>query len=212
MSGQALWAFVIVLVLVAAGLGFFFGRARSGGMKERLREAEEALGRKDSEIAAYRREVDAHFDKTASLFVSMAGSYKDLFEHLSSGYEKLSEGSSRDLFRERVATLLIDAPRETVQAAADGESGGEAMPRDTAPASDEPAPSERSEEAEALLAGAHPEPASPAEMAEAEERETRQVDPVQADADAAEAMDEERREPAAHEAAEVSAESPPRRD
>lgn len=198
MSGQALWAFVIILVLVAAGLGFFFGRVSSGGMKERLREAEEALGRKDSEIAAYRREVDSHFDKTASLFVSMAGSYKDLFEHLSSGYEKLSEGSSRDLFRERVATLLIDAPRETVEAAADGEPGGEATPRDTAPASDEPTPSERSDEAEALLAGAHPEPASPAEMAEAEERETRQVDPVQADADAAEAMDEERRVPAGH--------------
>lgn len=199
MSGQALWAFVIVLVLAAAGLGFFFGRVSASGMKDRLREAEDALGRKDSEMAAYKREVDAHFDKSATLFVSMAGSYKALFEHLSSGYEQLSDGSSRDLFRERVATLLIDAPRE-----AEADNAPEAV--------DEPAAGAETETASAAEAG----PVSPAELAEAEEREAQQVDPVQADADAARAMDEERREPAEHEAAEAAtesaAESAPRRD
>lgn len=206
MSGQALWAFVIVLVLVAAGLGFFFGRVSNSGMKERLREAEEAVGRKDSELASYRREVDAHFDKTATLFVSMAGSYKDLFEHLSSGYQKLSDGSGRDLFREHVATLLIDAPQQEEAVAPVVEEAG---PERAAA----PAPDERSDEAEELLAGTHPEPPSPAEMAEAEEREAQQVDPVQADAEAAQAMDEERREPSETAAENASADAKtPRRD
>src|SRR5690606_3294510 len=132
MSGQALWAFVIVLVLAAAGLGFFFGRVGAGGMRQRLREAEDALARKDAEIAEYKREVDAHFDKTATLFVSMAGSYKALFEHLSSGYERLSAGSSRDLFRERVPTLLFAAPR----AAEADKSPDAAAEHDAAPRAD----------------------------------------------------------------------------
>lgn len=203
MSGQALWAFVIVLVLAAAGLGFFFGRVSNGALKERVREAEDALGRKDAEMAAYKREVDAHFDKSATLFVSMAGSYKALFEHLSSGYEKLSDGSSQDLFRQRVATLLLDEPRS---AAVDADS----TPEEVRP---EASSSEvRSEEAEALLAEGHPGPVAPAEIAEAEEREAQQVDPVQADADAAAAIEEERREPAEHEAAEPAADTTQRRD
>ncbi|MDX5362823.1 MAG: YhcB family protein [Pseudazoarcus pumilus] len=192
MSGQALWAFVIVLVLVAAGLGFFFGRVSNSGMKERLREAEEAVGRKDSELAAYRREVDAHFDKTATLFVSMAGSYKSLFEHLSSGYEKLSAGSSRDLFRERVATLLIDAPRQDEAAAEVDTQAPEAAE-------------------ESVQSAAEAGPVTPAELAEAEEREAQRVDPVQADAEAAEAMQEERREPGEG-APEGPPEAAPRRD
>jgi len=44
--------------------------------------------------------------------VSMAGSYKDLFEHLSSGYEKLSDKSARDVFRERVDTMLMGSTLE----------------------------------------------------------------------------------------------------
>ena len=108
MTGQAMWAFVIVAVVAAALIGFLFGRTNGNGAKQKLKELEADLQGKDRELAVYKREVDAHFDQTASLFVSMAGSYKALFEHLSEGYAKLSDGSDRDLFRERVATLLID--------------------------------------------------------------------------------------------------------
>ncbi|MBA4742724.1 MAG: DUF1043 family protein [Azoarcus sp.] len=111
MTGQAMWAFVIVAVVAAALIGFLFGRTNGNGAKQKLKELEADLQGKDRELAVYKREVDAHFDQTASLFVSMAGSYKALFEHLSEGYAKLSDGSDRDLFRERVATLLIDGPR-----------------------------------------------------------------------------------------------------
>lgn len=191
MSGQALWAFVIFMVLAAAALGFFFGRVSTKGMQQKLQEVEDELGRKDAEISAYKSRVESHFDKTATLFVSMAGSYKALFEHLSSGYEQLSDGrSSRDLFRERVATLLLDEPQQTQPAAADA---GDAVAGEDVRAEAEL----RSDEAEALLAEGHPGPVAPAEIAEAEEREAQQVDPVQADADAAEAMQAERHESAA---------------
>lgn len=136
MTGQAMWAFVIVAVVAAALIGFLLGRANGNGAKQKLKELEEDLQGKDRELAGYKREVDAHFDRTASLFVSMAGSYKALFEHLSEGYAKLSDGSDRDLFRERVATLLIDAPREG------GSHDEDATPRDqatTAPDADDSA-------------------------------------------------------------------------
>lgn len=198
MSGQALWAFVIFMVLAAAALGFFFGRVSTKGMQQKLQEVEDELGRKDAEISAYKNRVESHFDKTATLFVSMAGSYKALFEHLSSGYEQLSDGrSGRDLFRERVATLLLDEPR---QAEPDARDATDMRAASVDAVADEDLREDaglRSDEAEALMAEGHPGPVVPAEIAEAEEKEVRAVDPVQADADGAQAMQAERHETAA---------------
>lgn len=109
MSGQTWWVVAVIAVVVAGVIGFFIGR-HTGGTKQRIRELEADLASRSEEIRGYRKEVETHFDKTATLFVSMAGSYKDLFEHLSSGYEKLSAGSARDLFKERVTALLLDGP------------------------------------------------------------------------------------------------------
>lgn len=112
MSGQA-WVFVIVVAAIAAAVGFLVGRSGGKDTKKKLCDAEAEITRKNDELATYKRQVDEHFDRTATLFVSMAGSYKSLFEHLSTGYEQLSDGrSSRDLFRERVATLLLDGPQQ----------------------------------------------------------------------------------------------------
>lgn len=185
-----MWALIIVAVITAALLGFFFGRVSTKGMQQKLRETEHELARKDAEISSYKQEVDAHFDKTATLFMSMAGSYKSLFEHLSTGYERLSDQSSRDLFRERVATLLLDGPPAAAVVAETPEPAdfvATAVP-DEVPES----------EAEAFLKEPESGPVAPADMAESEEREAQKVDPVQADAEAAAAMDAERREPAEH--------------
>lgn len=110
MTEQTWWVVAVVAVIVAGVIGFVVGRMTTG-TKARIEELEGELERHKAQIDAYRKDVDAHFDKTASLFVSMAGSYKELFEHLSSGYEKLSSGDARGLFKERVAALLIGAPR-----------------------------------------------------------------------------------------------------
>jgi|GEM_PF-635814 len=112
MSGQTTWAVVIVIVLAAAVIGFLMGRASGGGSRQRTQELEAEVAEHKKAVDTYKREVEQHFDKTASLFVSMAGSYKELFEHLSSGYAKLSDGEEKDLFRQHVATMLLDGPKD----------------------------------------------------------------------------------------------------
>lgn len=106
MTEQTWWLVGAAAVLAAAAIGFFIGRS-FGGARKRLEELESEVSRQKDEISGYKREVESHFDKTANLVASMAGSYRDLFEHLSSGYEKLASGSTQDLFRERVTGLLL---------------------------------------------------------------------------------------------------------
>lgn len=102
------------VALVMLVLGFLLGRI-FGGAKSRVVELEMELARQQTELSDYKQEVEAHFDKTASLFVSMAGSYKDLFDHLSSGSERISAGPARKRFRERVDALLIGEAAERMQ-------------------------------------------------------------------------------------------------
>lgn len=104
------------VALVMLVLGFLLGRI-FGGAKSRVVELEMELARQQTELSDYKQEVEAHFDKTASLFVSMAGSYKDLFDHLSSGSERISAGPARKRFRERVDALLIGEAAERMQLA-----------------------------------------------------------------------------------------------
>ena len=113
---QTAWLLAISAVVIVGVIAFFVGRS-SAGTKGRIDELEAELARKGEEAERYRKEVDAHFDKTATLFVSMAGSYKELFEHLSAGYDKLSGASARERFQERVDALL---PRRVVEPATAG--------------------------------------------------------------------------------------------
>ena len=113
MTPQTAWLLAISAVVIVGVIAFFVGRS-SAGTKGRIDELEAELARKAEEAERYRKEVDAHFDKTATLFVSMAGSYKELFEHLSAGYDKLSGASARERFQERVDALL---PRRVVEPA-----------------------------------------------------------------------------------------------
>lgn len=109
MTPQTAWLLAISAVVLVGVIAFFVGRS-SAGTRARIDELEDELARTRTEADAYRKEVDAHFDRTAALFVSMAGSYKDLFEHLSSGYEKLSTGAGRERFRQRVDAQLVGRP------------------------------------------------------------------------------------------------------
>lgn len=145
---QTAWLLAISAVVIVGIIAFFVGR-KTAGTKDRIDELEAELERKQEEVAGYRKDVEAHFDKTATLFVSMAGSYKALFEHLSTDYEKLSTGSARELFQQRVDALLIGAGRgadegseagkllgagaaATAAAGAATESGAETAPTETA--------------------------------------------------------------------------------
>lgn len=110
MTPQTAWLIAISAVVLVGVVAFFIGRSTAGS-KRRIDELEAELSSEKARVEGYRKEVEQHFDKTATLFVSMAGSYKEMFEHLSSGYEKLSTGSARDLFQQRVDALLIGSER-----------------------------------------------------------------------------------------------------
>jgi uncharacterized membrane-anchored protein YhcB (DUF1043 family) len=116
MVAEAYWPAVILGVVIALVLGFLIGRYAGGPRKKADQLAAELEQQKEA-AAEYRKAVDRHFDETATLFVSMAGSYKALFQHLSSGYEKLSDGSARDLFGERVHSMLLGAEAEQAKLA-----------------------------------------------------------------------------------------------
>lgn len=151
MTEQAWWVVALVAVIITGVIGFFIGR-QTASSKERIDELEEALNREKAALSDYRDKVDAHFDKTAGLFVSMAGSYKDLFEHLSSGYENLAPGASRELFKDRVSTLLLEsrAPDPTpAQSVADETVGAVSDPvpaEAAAPATEAEAPAVSAEQ------------------------------------------------------------------
>lgn len=119
MTPQTAWLIAISAVVIVGVVAFFIGRS-TAGTKDRIDELEAELSSKKAEVEGYRKEVEQHLDKTATLFVSMAGSYKEMFEHVSSGYEKLSTGSARELFQQRVDALLIGAGRNTGEG---GEAG-----------------------------------------------------------------------------------------
>ncbi len=158
MTEQTWWLVGVAAVLAAAVIGFLLGRSKFGGAHKRVEALEAEVLRQKEELSGYRREVEFHFDKTASLVASMAGSYKDLFEHLSSGYEQLSSGSARQLFKDRVVGQLVGTAAGVAAgvAAADelasepaevGEATEEPV-TDAADAAAEPAPAADAGEAE----------------------------------------------------------------
>lgn len=112
MTPQTAWLIAISAVVIVGVVAFFIGRS-TAGTKARIDELEAELSSKKAEVEGYRKEVEQHLDRTATLFVSMAGSYKEMFEHVSSGYEKLSTGSARELFKQRVDALMLGAARST---------------------------------------------------------------------------------------------------
>lgn len=172
MTPQTAWLIAISAVVIVGVVAFFIGRS-TAGTKDRIDELEAELSSKKAEVEGYRKEVEQHLDKTATLFVSMAGSYKEMFEHVSSGYEKLSTGSARELFQQRVDALLIGAGRSAGEggdagnllgAAAAGVAGAASVAGASAAAAagaatesgTEAAPTEMAEPAQTMESAAEP--------------------------------------------------------
>lgn len=106
-------ALLIAVAITATLVGFFIGRRMNVDNREVIRqikqEHEQQLLQKQAEIDTYRDKVHEHFDKTAGLFVNMAGSYRELFDHLSAGYDQLGELGMDKKLPERAGALL-DGP------------------------------------------------------------------------------------------------------
>jgi len=154
MGMEWIWVIAIAAAALAAGAagGFFIGRSRSQAV-ERVRALESEVARQQAELAGYRQDVEAHFDKTASLFVDMAGSYKAVFEHLATDYERLSDGTARERLKARIGALLLDdaSARELLDKAEPAEPAPDTMTEhhpETVPEPSPPDPIEPFEQTE----------------------------------------------------------------
>lgn len=143
MNVEPVWIIAVVAAVAAAVAGFLIGRARPDprmrqesdarirALEAELQARQATLEQQRAELAAYRDSVETHFDRTATLFVEMAGSYRNLFQHLSSDYEKLSDGRARERFQARISSLLLEEDRNR-----DAAPGADPV-ADTAPAAAE---------------------------------------------------------------------------
>jgi hypothetical protein len=113
MSSTEFWSILVIAVIFAALIGFALGRRKVPGGTQQLKDLQEQheqqLAQKQMELEAYQEKVHEHYDKTATLFKDMAGSYKELFDHLSVGYEQLGNLSDKRVLPERAGALL-DGP------------------------------------------------------------------------------------------------------
>ena len=113
MTSIELWAIGIVAVVIAGIVGFLRGRRQPVGSPEQLKQLTEAherqLSQTQAELDAYREEVHSYHEKTANLFVSMAAPYKEMFDHLTEGYDKLGNFTERKVLPDRAGALL-DGP------------------------------------------------------------------------------------------------------
>jgi len=109
-TAVGLWVALGILAIVVAGLvGFWIGRVTSDERKL-IRELEEELDRRMQELTRYRGQVNDHFDRTAALFATMAGSYRDLYHHLAQSAEELADRPTRERLEERAGLLLSNVP------------------------------------------------------------------------------------------------------
>lgn len=75
--------------LVGLGLGFFLGRLGGKGSSQKLADVE-------AELEEYRQEVSQHFSRSAEHFQAIGRQYRELYEHMAAGSEKLCVGAPAD--------------------------------------------------------------------------------------------------------------------
>lgn len=113
MTTTTIWTLFALGIVFAGLIGFAVGRRRAPGGTAQMKEMEDIheqeLAQKQLELEAYQQQVHDHYNKTANLFKGMAGSYKELFDHLSVGYEQLGNLSDQRILPERAGALL-DGP------------------------------------------------------------------------------------------------------
>jgi uncharacterized protein len=105
MSATAAAIIIGIALTAAAVIGFYVGRHTAPG-KRRVDSLQEELEQSRRQMADYRESVNRHFEKTANLFTNMAGSYRDLYDHLRESYGTLTDTPGRPLLPERAGALL----------------------------------------------------------------------------------------------------------
>ena len=113
-----LWVWIIGGGLLLGGFlwGAFIGRAMRSDdgeiAKEKNQELQEQLNGVRSELAGYQNEVSDHFRTTASLVQELTHSYRQVYEHLAAGSNRLCSGE--------VLLDVDEAPRLTASVKGNG--------------------------------------------------------------------------------------------
>jgi len=86
-----------LLFIVGLTIGGIAGRWR-GKHDNKSRELTKELDQLRADMKNYRTEVGQHFSKTGELFNTMTQNYRDIYEHLATGAQKLSNDKA-DVFK-----------------------------------------------------------------------------------------------------------------
>lgn len=89
---DALWIILGGCVVIALGLGFLAGFYLGGDKDKAVKEAQQAHD-------DYREDVHEHFEQTSQIMSRMVEDYRQMYEHMSEGADKLA-----DMHQERVIT------------------------------------------------------------------------------------------------------------
>jgi uncharacterized membrane-anchored protein YhcB (DUF1043 family) len=97
----SIWAWMGAAIMFAIGgaTGYFISRQLKD---KRTRELEEKLAATRTELADYRGEVNQHFLKTSLLVGKLTNNYREVYEHLATGAQKLCN--------EKPGTPKLDLP------------------------------------------------------------------------------------------------------
>ncbi len=124
--GTVEWIVLLsVAVFVGLGLGFFAGRLSGRGNNQKLADVE-------AELEDYRTKVTEHFSQSAEHFQAIGRQYRELYEHMAVGSEKLCVGAPTDgqlkfprpdeVTAEKPVAAEEEGPIEAVEQAADEEA------------------------------------------------------------------------------------------
>jgi uncharacterized protein len=102
----------IVLAVIGAVAGFLLGTRRGPGAG-RVHAMQEELAQARVEHERLRGEVTTHFERTAELVNQLTGSYRELYQHLADGSQRLTtEGQAHARLEPPAAgpALMADVP------------------------------------------------------------------------------------------------------
>ena len=80
------WMGMVIVFGIGGGTGFFISRQIKD---KRTLELEEKLAAARDELAGYRGDVNQHFLKTSLLLGKLTNNYREVYEHLATGAQKL---------------------------------------------------------------------------------------------------------------------------
>lgn len=84
------WVFIVILAVMALGIGAGFAIGRSTNSAQRRSEAlESEISELREQMSGYRQQVGQHFAETADVVNAMTANYRALYDHLSKGAQDL---------------------------------------------------------------------------------------------------------------------------